>query len=63
MTQREIKKERKRIGDELNRLHGEIEVARARLGALQTCCGHPKKRTITVTGEPCMYCPDCEWQS
>ena len=49
--------------DELHAAQGAVEIARAKLSALQRMCRHPDEHKNSIMGESGRYCPDCHRQT
>lgn len=61
--QQGIRDDRQIAEDELARARGEVEIAQAKLRAVQMRCTHPNTYRTSCMGESCTKCPDCGWSS
>lgn len=59
VDQAEIKRDAEEARDGIARARGEVEIAVARLRAVQMRCSHPDQYQTSHMGETSMYCPDC----
>lgn len=59
MTQREIRKEQKRLLGELRKAEAQVKTAQNALKALQLQCEHPNEYRTSHQGDTCYHCPDC----